>query len=103
MKLIRYFRNTSVCAAAGLMLLSGCGVSRDKEMAEKMQQLEQSVMRAESAAVAAEKSAKNAEVYSRQRPATDAGPASDAERDMEKASQDPDSAYFNAEADKPEG
>ncbi|MCW1403550.1 hypothetical protein OKA06_14985 [Novosphingobium sp. MW5] len=84
-----------------LVLLSGCG-SRAGELDEKIARAEQAAQKAEAAQKAAELAAQKAVAFSKTSSMTQDSP-SEAERDMDKASQDPNSAYFDNTIATPEG
>ena len=91
----------SALIGCGLLLLSGCGSSRTGELEEKLARAEQAAQRAETAQKAAENAAKRAAASGGTTMTQDA--PSEAERDMDKASQDPNSAYFDNTVETPEG
>ena len=94
----------SALAGCAIVLLSGCGSDRAGELEEKLARAEQAAQRAEAAQKAAENAAKKAVAFSNSGGSSMAqDPPSDAERDMEKASQDPNSAYYDNAAPAPEG
>ncbi|MFM5930532.1 MAG: hypothetical protein ACKOPQ_06460 [Novosphingobium sp.] len=88
-------RSAALCGA--ILVLSGCGSSRAGELEEKLARAEQAAIRAENAQKAAEKAAQKAIAFSGQSSGSSrpADPPSEAERDMEKASQDPNSPYYD--------
>lgn len=91
----------SALTGCAFVLLSGCGSDRSGELEEKLARAEQAAVRAEAAQKAAENAAKRASATSGTTMTQD--PPSEAERDMDKASQDPNSAYFDNAAPAPEG
>ncbi|MFM5906678.1 MAG: hypothetical protein ACKOPO_03670 [Novosphingobium sp.] len=95
-------RSAAICGA--ILLLSGCGSGRAGELEEKLARAEQAAIRAETAQKAAEKAAQKAIAFSGQSSGNSrpADPPSEAERDMEKASQDPNSPYYDNSVSRPE-
>lgn len=84
----------TLAALCGTLMLAACG-SSDRSLEEKLQRAEQAAQRAELAQQKAEKAAQKAVVYVEHKGYNGPDAPSPAERDMEKASQDPNSAYFD--------
>ncbi|PLK25646.1 hypothetical protein [Novosphingobium sp. TH158] len=92
-------------AGLSLALLAGCGSGRSGDLEEKLARAEQAAQRAEAAQKAAETAAQKAVAFGSKSGGfgPDDNPPSEAERADEKASMDPNSAYFDNSVGSPEG